>query len=673
MSIKISDNRINVIGKLSRDPALIKGDIETALHKIGQVCAKGLNIDEVMFWQFSQNGENLSSIVSYKAGRKSPVKPKKILTPQIKEYLNAIQNDLYMVVLDPSHKINRMAREFVNQEIKASLHVPVYVNGALSGVIQFNQLKKVRDWSLTDCVFACEAADLTATTLQNFGMKGIEKFTPDIMEMLDHTLDHVLNEVGLNHGMIRLDEIPVTRGYSPEVEMEFVNQYRTSQDIADHTVVVTDMKQAKGSSRKLVGVLKNVGIRSFVTAPITIDMNQVGYIHIASASVMDWKPEVLALCDWTARHIAHVVNDIWVRQDNRILNRLIQSFHDNAQVLNRMMMFDEAIKAVGKSATEVLETDMAFIILRNPDNTISAPWISGLNADKINRIIDTEGAAVQTILRHGKTPVLFPDVRKSVLPMSLQKLLTEKKTRSTRIFPLVYENQTMGAVLGFYKHARLFTRNERSVLSLFSNSAALTLQTAWMYDQIKQGYLGLALALANAEDAREVTIPDSSLRSAKLAEETARALKIPEDEVKSIHWAALLHDIGKKDIPESVLQKSGPLNENEWEIIRLSPQTGEKLLEPVPQLHGVAKIIRYFHEHFDGSGYPDRLKGDQIPIGAKVLAITDAYTSMIDKRAYRASRPPQEALQEIQRHSGKYFDPVVVDAFKRVAEKHMSS
>ncbi len=674
MSPKISKNRTNAIKKLANDPALSVGDLETALRKIGQVCAHTLGVEEVAIWQFSQNGENLTCIATHRTGRKGPVKVKQVRTQQIKNYINAIQNGLYMVVLDSSQKIkpSKMADEFMRQEIKASLHVPIYVNGALNGVVQFNQLKVQRDWSLTDRVFACEAADLTADTLRNFGTKGIEKYTPDIRDMLDHTLNHVLSELDLEYGMIRLDEIPVVRGYSPEAEMEFVNQYRTSREFAEQTVIIRDVNQAAGGSKKLVDALKSAGIHSFITAPIVIDMNQIGCVHIASHTTMDWKPEAVSLLEWTTRHIARVVDEIWSRQDNLTLSRLIQRFQNSVQNLNRMMKFDEAIKAVGKSATDVLETDMAFIVLRNPDNTISCPWISGLNSGTVNRIIDTEGASIESILRRSRTPVLFPDIRKSVLPASLQRHLTEKKVRSTRIFPLVYEEQTMGAVVGFYKQTRLFTRNERSILSLFANTASLTLQNAWMYDQVEQGYLGLALALAHAEDAREVTLADSSMRSAKLAEETARALKIPEEDVMSIHWAALLHDIGKKDIPENILQKSGPLNENEWEMVRLSPATGEKMLEPVPHLHGVAKIIRNFHEHFDGSGYPDRLKGDQIPIGAKVLAVTDAYTSMIDKRAYRASRPPQEALLEIQRDSGKHFDPVVVDAFKNVAAKYMS-
>lgn len=672
MSTITSKNRTHTIEKLSLDPSLSTGDIETALNKIGQVCANMLRVEEVEFWHFSRDGEDLTNIASHRTRKKTTVKTKRVATQQIKEYLTAIQNDLYMVVLDSSHKTNKVAREFLRQGIKASLHVPIYINGALSGVIQFNQTKIKRDWSLSDRIMAREAADLTANALQNFGMKGLEKYTPDIMEVLGHTLDHVLKELDLEHGMIRLDEIPVTRGYSSAIEMEFINQYRTSQELTDHAVIVTDIDRATGGSRRLVEVLKNIGIRSFVTIPMNIGVDQIGCIHVASNKVVDWTPGSVVLLEQAARHITRIVNDIWVRQDNLTLGGLIQRFQNNAQTLNRLMMFDEAVKAVGKSATEVLETDMAFIILRNPDNTISAPWVSGLNPDTINRIIDTEGAAVDSILRHNRTPVLFPNVRQSVLPTSLQKHLAEKKAKSTRIFPLVYEGQTLGAVIGFYKQVRIFTHNERSVLSLFANSATLTLQNAWMYNQVEQGYLGLALALAHAEDAREVTLADASLRSAKMAEETARALKISEDEVTSIHWAALLHDIGKKDIPESVLQKTGPLSENEWKLIRRIPEAGEKMLVPVPRLQGVAKIIRNFHEHYDGSGYPDRLRGDQIPIGAKVLAITDAYTSMIDKRAYRNSHHPQEALREIQRYSGKYFDPVVVDAFKHIAEKYES-
>jgi HD-GYP domain-containing protein (c-di-GMP phosphodiesterase class II) len=230
----------------------------------------------------------------------------------------------------------------------------------------------------------------------------------------------------------------------------------------------------------------------------------------------------------------------------------------------------------------------------------------------------------------------------------------------------VFEDRTLGAFFAFYKHARLYTRNERNVLSLFANTATLTLQNAWMYNQVEQGYLNLALELANTVDLREFAHAEVRWKLAELAEKTALRLQVPEREVAAIHWAALLHDIGKKDVPAEVLRKSGPLNEAEWKLLHDAPLSAERMLKPVPHLQEVAKVVRNYRERYDGSGYPDKLRGDQIPVGAKVLAVVDAYTSMLRDRPYQKPRVHNEALEEIQRHSGTQFDPAVVNAFNQV-------
>ncbi len=660
----------DVIERLAIDPILRGDNLGFALHKIGEICADILQVKDVSFWQLSKTGEHLICIVAYN-NTSGPAKTMtRISISEIKEYISALQESLYLNVSDISRNttINRLIRKFLQtDDVQACLHVPLYVNGAFNGVVHFNHYESTRDWNLLDRVFACQIADLAADTIRHTVMSVNDRYIPHTLDLLGNTLDNLLEALELSDGMIRLDEIPITRGYKAEIALKFTNLYRSSPIVNDQTLVVQDINKTKDGTRQLVEVFDNEDVRSTIVAPMLLNNGErIGCVLVSSPVVMEWKPEEIEMVTRTAHYAARFVEDIWSYQDARTLSPLIQRFLDSSQKLNHMMMFSEAILEVGQSAAEVLETGMAFIALRNPDNILDSPWVSGLNPKTINQIITVESESIHSILRNNKQPVLFPNVNKSILPDSLQRYLMEKDIRAARIFPLVYEGQTLGAVFGFYKHARLYTRNERSVLGLFANAATLTLQNAWMYNQVEQGYLNLALDLATTVDARETAPSDVRWLLAELAEKTALNLNVPEREVAALHWAALLHDIGKKDVPEEVLQKSGPLNEAEWELVHATPLSAERMLAPVPQLRGVAKVIRNYREHFDGGGYPDNLRGDQIPLSAKVLAVVDAYTSMLVDRPYQKLRRPKEALEEIQRHSGTQFDPAVVSAFSQV-------
>ena len=518
--------------------------------------------------------------------------------------------------------------------------------------MQFNQVENIREWSLSDRVFACQIADLAADALRHFVMTVDDRYVPDILEYLGSALDNLLEALEMTDGMIQLDEIPVTRGYKPEIALTFANLYRSSPIVEDRTLVVQDINKTKDETRRLVEVFNDEEILSAIVAPILINRERIGCVLVSSPKVMEWKPEEIDMITRTAYHAARFIEDVWSHQDRQSLTSLILRFRNSSQRLNRMMMFDEAILEIGRVAAEILETNVAFIAVRNPDNIIDSPWVSGLNTKTINQIITVESESVRTILRNNKRPVLFPDVVKSTLPDGLQRYLNEKGIRAARVFPLVYEDQTLGAVLGF-----------------FANTATLTLQNAWMYNHLEQGYLNLALELASTVDAREIFQSDARWRLAELAEKTAHILNFPESEVVAIHWAALLHDIGKMDVPEEVLQKAGPLSEEEWKLVHGTPISAERMLEPMPKLRNIAKVVRNYREHYDGKGYPDNLKGDQIPMGAKVLAVVDAYTSMVTGRPYQKPRSPKRALEEIHLKSGKQFDPVVVSAFSEVMSR----
>lgn len=134
----------------------------------------------------------------------------------------------------------------------------------------------------------------------------------------------------------------------------------------------------------------------------------------------------------------------------------------------------------------------------------------------------------------------------------------------------------------------------------------------------------------------------------------------------ALEQGALLHDIGKLDVPRDILMKSAPLDDNEWRVMRTHPQLGYDLLSRLPGLAGAAQIVLAHHEAFDGSGYPRGLKGEQIPLAARILATADAYDSMTHPHTQRPPMPPALAVSEVERCSGSQFDPQVTEALEAV-------
>jgi diguanylate cyclase (GGDEF)-like protein len=153
---------------------------------------------------------------------------------------------------------------------------------------------------------------------------------------------------------------------------------------------------------------------------------------------------------------------------------------------------------------------------------------------------------------------------------------------------------------------------------------------------------------------------------ADLAERTARRLGLPTAEVERIRHAAELHDVGKVAIPDDILSKTTPLDAAEWAFIHRHPLIGERIVASAPSLARVATLVRSTHERWDGTGYPDALAADAIPLGARIVAVADAYDAMTSERPYAAPRSPRNAFDELRRCAGTQFDPAVVETFRAV-------
>jgi diguanylate cyclase (GGDEF)-like protein len=234
--------------------------------------------------------------------------------------------------------------------------------------------------------------------------------------------------------------------------------------------------------------------------------------------------------------------------------------------------------------------------------------------------------------------------------------------------PVTSGNALWGAV-----HVRAFgeaalTGEDLELVDAVCDHLGAALHTADLYRRLDQSYLGTAEALAAALEAKDDYTADHARSIADLAVAVGRELDLDEEHLRDIRYGAIFHDIGKIAIPDSILNKPGPLTDEEFEVIKTHPIAGEQILAPVPFLSRVRRIVRHDHERWDGTGYPDGLRGPQIPVGARIVLVVDAYHAMVSDRPYRRAMPEDEAREELRRNAGTQFDPAVVAAFLRVLE-----
>ena len=193
-----------------------------------------------------------------------------------------------------------------------------------------------------------------------------------------------------------------------------------------------------------------------------------------------------------------------------------------------------------------------------------------------------------------------------------------------------------------------------------------TQQLRTALQQTERSYEDTLEALGAAIDLRDSPTAGHSRRVFLYSMELAKSIGGLEQEIRSIAMGAWLHDIGKLATPDRVLLKPGPLTDSEWEIMRRHARIGYDLVKSISFLAGAAEIVLTHHERFDGSGYPQKMKGDEIPFGARIFAVADTLDAMTSDRPYRAALPLQAAQEVIERGSGTLFDPLVAAAFLRV-------
>lgn len=213
-----------------------------------------------------------------------------------------------------------------------------------------------------------------------------------------------------------------------------------------------------------------------------------------------------------------------------------------------------------------------------------------------------------------------------------------------------------------------FDIKDLDFLTTLANHAASVINNAQLYEQLQKNYVNIIQTLTAAIDAKDPTTKGHSARVAEYAVAIAKELGMSLESLRTIQSAAYLHDVGKIGIPEYILGKPGSLTDEEFEIIKTHPKISAKILAPVQFDEPIIPIVRHHHERYSGGGYPDNLRGENIPVEARIMALADSFDAMISSRPYRPAHSVDWAMEEIKNCAGKQFDPYIAEVFLQVID-----
>jgi diguanylate cyclase (GGDEF)-like protein len=248
-----------------------------------------------------------------------------------------------------------------------------------------------------------------------------------------------------------------------------------------------------------------------------------------------------------------------------------------------------------------------------------------------------------------------------------------ERARSELCTPVWVAGNLWGAINVEEVEPGAFDEDDARLLQTVADQLGSALRSALLYERLDRAYLGTAEALATALEAKDSYTAQHAHSIVQWAEAVGRSLGMDNEELRDLRYGAIFHDIGKIAVPEAILNKRGPLDDAERELVERHTLVGEQILAPIDFLEGVRPLVRHEHERWDGTGYPDGLRGEQIPLGSRIVFVCDAFHAMTSDRPYRAAMTETAARAELLAGAETQFDPRVVQAFLNVLDERVGA
>jgi HD-GYP domain-containing protein (c-di-GMP phosphodiesterase class II) len=352
------------------------------------------------------------------------------------------------------------------------------------------------------------------------------------------------------------------------------------------------------------------------------------------------------------------MNDIMKRLEQ--LNTLIEL----SALVNSTLDTGEIRKRAIEAAMKLLEAEAGSLILVDQDTgDLFFEVALGNKGEHLKEVRLKKGEGIAGWVAEKGEALIVHDVQSDQRFFKAADKHSAFETKNILCVPVRSKDKILGVLEALNKRHGVFDEGDKQALMALANQVAIAIENANLYQELMDTFYATAEALAETIEKRDPYTGGHTKRVLRYSYRIGQTLGLSKKELEDLKLAAILHDVGKIGVSDNILLKKGKLSPEEAEQMHLHPRYGAEILSHVKQLKGVIPSVRSHHERIDGSGYPDKLKGEDIPGMAKIIAVADAFDAMTTDRPYRKAMSNEEAFEELRRHAGVQFDRDIVHVF----------
>jgi diguanylate cyclase (GGDEF)-like protein len=402
---------------------------------------------------------------------------------------------------------------------------------------------------------------------------------------------------------------------------------------------------------------------SVLVVPLKFGARVIGTIAVTQLGLGRFDADDLRVMEALASHVAVAVENARLFDEERQSAETANALLRVSKALTRRSAVEDVVEELVGSCADLFEGGRISVWLRDKAGTFRCAAESGNSLEAAQRLfaveIPTEVAS--RYLLSMDEPFFLPEG--VVVDASAAFGFSAVDTGPTLVAPIRWDRDGLAAILITGRPGwRILGRHLRLAKGI-ADMSSLALGNAQRFADMEKAFMETVEVLANALEAKDSYTHGHARQVGRMALTVGTEMGMGEEEQHLLELAGVFHDIGKIGVSESIINKPGALDDDEWEQIRRHPDIGDQIMAPVAFLEPIRPLIRASHERWDGAGYPDGLAGEDIPLGARIVAVCDAWHAMTSDRAYRRALPAAEALRRIREAAGTQFDPGVVDAF----------